>query len=288
MALAAAWVAVLVGCGMEEIKSTWLDRQETRGGSHDDPQQSNARHFIAKGEAVLDIFNDEKTLLLQISTRNQNLHRQLSTAGLTVWFDETGGTKKRYGLRFPSGRPSRGKGETQQGNLVDNRVEAGRDVPFSPDERNNTDNIEITGPGENEYSRISSADSKLYGIQYRTEGAGGYFVHELRMPLIRNVAAPYGIARHTPKLIGICLESSQKENSRIDTGITVEGGGRGGGGPQGGGPRGGDREDGQGPSGGMGGPSQGGAGRGDGGQEMRGEPLKLWLKVHLAVKPAYR
>lgn len=269
LAIAVALSAVISGCGEEEMKSAWLDRQAVTGGLADDPQQSSVRHFIAKGEAVIDIFNDEKTLVVQISTRNQNLHKQLTMAGLMVWFDETGGKNKRYGLRLPSGGPSPSQGQSQRGNRVPRRDVAERDAPFDGQDRSNTGNIEITGPGENEFSRISVKDSNQYGIQYRTEGSGGYFVHELRMPLIRGAATPYGIAQQMPTMIGICLEPPQKDNSRVDTGITVGGGGRGGRGPQGGG---------------TGGPP-GGRGRGDMGQGTQEAPLNLWLKVHLAVKP---
>lgn len=262
--------AMMMGCGAKEIKSKWLHHPSMIGDAYNDPKQDDGRLFIADGETVIEIFNDEKSLLLRLSTRNHGIHRQLSTAGLTVWFDEAGGKKKRYGLQFPPSGSSQEGQEPPQGYRHHPEEEMEKEDSPARHNRINTGDIKITGPGDPEHGRISVTDSKPYGIHLRTDRVGDYFLYELHVPLIRNAATPYGIALHTTKVIGVGLKSQSLEKPQAETGISSGGGGgRRGGGRQGGGDTAGSLEEGR--------PDEKGL-------QEKTKPIDLWLKVHLAAK----
>ena len=246
-----------MGCGEDEIQSRWLDRQITP-----DRSQNAAQQLIAKDQVSVEVQNDDKSLSLRLSTRNRSLQRQISTAGLTVWLDETGGKKMTYSLRFPPLSPN-GQQEPVQRDREEKSEYAGI--------------IEIIGPGESEFSRMSIEDSLPYGIRYKTGIVGGDFVVEIQLPLIRNAATPYGVTSSKRNVIGIGLVSVQRELSRAGTG---DGRGRGGGGGRRGG-RG--RGVGQASTGVTSDASERGGSRGAGQESLT--PLSQWLKVHLANKP---
>ena len=261
---------------MEELYSTWCDRQITIDGLDDGTEWANALHSVAKGELTVGLLNDEKMLYLRLSTGNQAIQRQVLTAGLTVWFDETGGQEQIYGVHFPfpienrrrgSGRrPASGRGGTKGIDLSERRD------PFSEISQGE---IEIIRPGAHEQSRITADHFSPYGILCHVGSTNDTFVYELRVPLIKDVNSTHGIAVNKPKIIGIGLVAGESEQLRQNAGD--RGGGRGGGrGPGGmGGPPEGGR-------GGLGQPPQGPPG---GDVQEKARPINQWLKVHLAQRP---
>lgn len=271
-------IVFLTGCGMEELYSTWCDRQVIIDGLDEGTEWENALHSVAKAELTVGLLNDEKMLYLRLSTRNQAIQRQVLTAGLTVWFDETGGRGQIYGVHFPLPiqirRPS-----------LERWPASGRDGAKRMDPPDVADlfseisrgEIETTRPGENEHSMISADHSSPYGIECRVGNTKGALVYELRVPLIRDKNTSHGIAVSKPKIIGIGLVTGEDEHLRQGAGD--RGGGPGGGrgpGGMGGGP--------EGRGGGMGQPSQGSPG-GMGGIQETMKPINQWLKVHLAERP---
>jgi hypothetical protein len=263
---------------MEELYSTWCDRQVTIDGLDEGTEWENALHSVAKGEITVGLLNDERMLYLRLSTRNQAIQRQVLTAGLTVWFDETGGKEKIYGVHFPLPIQNRRPG-------LERRPASGRDGAKRMDPSDGPDpfsemsqgDIEITRPGENEHSMISADHSSPYGIRCRVGNTKGAIVYELRVPLIRDENSSHGIAVNKPKIIGIGFVTGEDEHLRQGAGD--RGGGRGGGrgpGGMGGGP--------EGRGGGMGQPPQGSPG-GMGGIQETMKPINQWLKVHLAERP---
>ena len=270
-------IIFLTGCGMEELYSTWSDRQVTIDGLDDGTEWENALHSVAKGEITVGLLNDERTLYLRLSTRNQAVQRQVLTAGLTVWFDETGGKEQIYGVHFPLPIQNRRPGSEP-------RPASGRDGAKRMNSSDMADlfseisrgEIEITRTRKNEYSMISADQSSPYGIQCRIGNTKGALVYELRVPLIRDENSYHGIAVNKPKIIGIGLVTGEGEQPRQGAGD--RGGGRGGG--RGPGGMGGGLE---GRGGGMGQPPQGPPG-GMGSIETM-KPINQWLRVHLAERP---
>jgi uncharacterized membrane protein YgcG len=277
MAVVLILLTMVMGCGMEEMYSVWCDRQITIDGLDEGTEWENALHLVAKGEITVGLLNDKRMLYLRLSTRNQAIQRQVLTAGLTVWFDETGGKEQIYGVHFPLPIQNRRPG-------LERRPASGRDgvkrmePPDSPDPFSEISrgDIEITRPGKNEHSMISADHSSPYSIRCRVGNTKGALVYELRVPLIRDENSFHGIAVNKPKIIGIGLVTGEDEQPRQDMG---DRGGRGGGGRPGG--MGGGQE---GRGGGMGQPPQGPPGDMGGIRETM-KPINQWLKVHLAEQP---
>ncbi|MDP1993322.1 MAG: hypothetical protein Q8K00_20070 [Syntrophales bacterium] len=276
--MAAALTVLVMGCGMEEMYSAWCDRQVAIDGRDDGIECENALHSIAKGEITVGLLNDEKMLYLRLSTRNQAIQRQVLTTGLIVWFDETGGREKIYGIHFPLSIKNRRPGSER-------RPASGRDGAKRADPSDGPDQfseisrgeIEIIRPGKNEHSMVLADDSSPYGIQCRIGNTKGTLVYELRVPLITDENSTHGIAMSKPKIIGIGLVTGEDEQLRQDAGD--RGGGPGGG--RGPGGMGGGLE---GRGGGMGQPPQGPPG-GMGSIRETMKPTNQWLKVHLAERP---
>jgi hypothetical protein len=255
-----------IGCGMEEIYSKWCDHVVTIGGIDGGAEWENARHAMDDGNITVGLLNDEKTLFLRLSTRNQAIQRQILAAGLTVWFDGEGGKKKIYGIHFPASGQGSGRSPMLKGD---------RDQRDDPDEMSGKlrevaqGELKITGPEQNERSYIAAEDSTQYGLQYSFGYAKGDLVYELGIPLTRNNSTPYGIAVREASIIGIGLEPGKIERSQETTG-----GGRSG---KRGSHRGADQ------GGASGGQKDGRGGMADSQEPMK--PIDQWLKVHLAVKP---
>ena len=273
IAIISVLLGFFIGCGMEEIYSKWCDPVVTIGGIDGGAEWENARHAMDDGNITVGLLNDEKTLFLRLSTRNQAIQRQILAAGLTVWFDGEGGKKKIYGIQFPasgqgSGRSPMLKRDRDKRDDLDEMSGKLREVAQGE--------LKIIGPEQNEHSYIAAEDSTRYGrLQYSLGYTKGDLVYELGIPLTRNDSAPYGIAVRKTSIIGIGLETGKIERSQE----TMGDGGRGGAGGRGDGNPGGGRN-----PGGMGRAPEGSAG-GYGGFQEAGKPIDQWLKVHLAIRP---
>ena len=261
--------AAVTGCGLEELYSTWCDRRVTVDGIDGGTEWDGALHLLAKQEITVGLLNDEKRLYLRLSTRSQAVQRQIMTAGLTVWFDERGGSQRLLGIHYPLPSQNRRPDfERRPESRKEGAKRTDRPEGIEPLREMRPGEIEITYAEKNEHSTISADPPSAHGVQCRIGEAGGLLVYELRVPLIRDGDSPYGIASQRPKAIGIGLETGQEEQPRGEMGGGGRGPGGGGRGPTGGGmgaPP-------QGPPGGMGKPES-------------AKPLAKWLKVHLAEGP---
>ncbi|MFH1409937.1 MAG: hypothetical protein ABIG80_00005, partial [Patescibacteria group bacterium] len=59
--------------------------------------------IIEKKHLALSVLRDEEFLYLGVLFSESIQQMQILRQGMTVWFDPEGGTKKRLGIRFPSG-----------------------------------------------------------------------------------------------------------------------------------------------------------------------------------------
>lgn len=271
-----AFSAGLIGCGMKELYSAWHDRPVAGSAEDEWLEWNRALHWLPGEEVTVGLLNDDRMLYLRLSTRNKAIQRQVLTAGLTVWFDETGGRNEAYVIRFPL--PNRGmEPGVERRPAMEGDAEGRMDPSGGPDpfRKVSQGDMEITRPGKNEYSVILADNSDPNGIRSRIRDVQGSLVYELRVPLIRDESSPLGITAGKPKTIGIGLMTGEDTRPSQSWGGDGGGGGRG---PGGGGPgpegRGGGTGPPQGPPGGMGG----------GGRE-KAQSIDLWLKVHLAERP---
>lgn len=209
-------VVLLVGCGMEEIRSTWCDRQTTinEGGF---VKWENAGRPVAIGDITVNVLNDDQTVYMRLASTNPAYLSRFIQAGFTVWFDEKGGDRKTYGIKFPLPVPSTNNmaPRASSAQKSDVKKDPKRDAVAERLREIAQGDIEIFRPGENEFSTLSADYSAPYGIRCRLDYTKGLFAYELYMPLVKDKSHPYAIADSRPKILGIGLETGKVEQQRF-------------------------------------------------------------------------
>jgi hypothetical protein len=263
------FMSILIGCGEEEINSTWLNRKIVINGIDNVQEWENALHHIKEKDITIGFLNDEDALYIRLSTRNMAIQQQVLTTGFTVWFDETGGNKRMYGIHFPlpplnkDSHPERSHSpsgiheeQTSSSGISNKLLQASQG------------DMEIIQPGKKEFSMIIPDYSSSDGIQCHMENIRDDFIYKLRVPLTRSNSQHYGIAMTKIRTIGIGFETGEIEHKHETTkgsgGRGRHGGGRGHGGNTGESPE--------------------GEGSSSGNHEMM-KSINTWLKVNLAAKP---
>jgi hypothetical protein len=254
--------------------------------------------------------NDADTLYVALITSDSATALQALHQGLIVWLDTEGGSKKRFGIKYPVGRdprsasraerPQGGEDSGRRGRPDDSGGQQGdgaRGYATGGEPRDaeamwkqalsdsQLSTAELLGPGKDDVRDLMLDLSQT--IRAKIGHAEGMMVYELAVPLARTPEVPEGLGVRPGAVIGIGLETPERETSGAGGGRSGGmGGGRGGG--MGGGRGGG--------MGGMGGGRGGGMGGGRGG-EMGGasgrfgqpeKPLKAWTSVLLATGPVAR
>ena len=213
--------------------------------------------FIVEGEGVaLGFLNDRQNLYVCLLAENASLRNRIMRQGLTVWFDPQGGKTKSFGIKFPLGLTP---GERPM-------VKPGEERPESENpSRGSLTELEIIRSDKEMPQKMNVEDAK--GIEVKAVPSTGFFVYELKIPLVQWEQRPIAVGAEPGKTIGIGFETGKFDSSQMPEGRS--GGTRGGGG---GAPMGGGR-------GGRGG--MGGRGGYDRGQQLS-EAMKIWATVKLA------
>lgn len=259
---------LIVGCGMDEVESTWRDRAVTIDGIDNGIEWENSIYYFGEQKVAIGILNDESDLYIRLSSRDRNIQRQIVALGFTVWFDAKGGKKKTLGIHFPIGMQSSGI-QVMRGV---GRIERNEDTDqLQKMLEESQKEIEVFGPGKKESCTLFVADAKELGINSKINFSKGNLVYELQIPLVRSESKPFGIGSEVSQTIGIGLETGEINVEQMRNQMGGRGGGMGGIGGRGGGG-----------SGGM----RGGRGRTGrrGGRQMT-ESIELWLKTELASDP---
>jgi hypothetical protein len=301
----------IIGCGMEEARSTWCNGEVVIDGIDSGAEWENARYYLSEQKVTIGLKNDDKYLYVRLSTSDHGRQRQILSSGGYLWCDGTGTSKKTFGIHFPIG--SRGNMERQKpdgsGKNMEQRPMQGNDSGgmggFDKDDLKESgemlkkmllqvnNEIEIIGPGKNSKTKMYINEAEKSGILARIDESKGSIVYELKIPFERNESQPYGIGSLKNNKVAIGLDlpamSMMRQQGKDNSGRQ---GGRRGGGMDGGigGSRGGGMGGMGGDMGGMGGMGESG-GRGGGMQGSRPnsgmgtEAMELWLKTDLASKP---
>jgi len=232
--------------------------------------------YLEKEKIAVSVQSDSQFLYLCLRP-DRSWFRHAMMAGFTVWFDSTAKSKKILGIRFPIGR---------QGMPMDRPAEnsePGRDrgafmsAAFAE--------IEIIGPEKGDLNRLPAQNN--YGIIAAVGQDPETPVYELQVPLSKEADKAYRVAAAPGTRISLGLESSKMKRPERGgrTGFRSNGGEPGGEPGEPGGMGGGRR-------GGMGGGMHGGMGGGRGGRGPEGmagrqmektDPIKIWIKVDLAL-----
>jgi hypothetical protein len=233
-----------------------------------------------------------------LSSSDQSVPFLLMRRGLIVWFDAEGGTKKRFGIRYPviegglggpgtrrpggsgppAGGPGRDPGRDPGGDPGRPPGDEGpppgpSGLMFDPAKDGRWAHLELLGPGKDD--RRSLMLDHAPGIEVRVGRVEGSVVYELKVPLQIDDGHPYAIGARAGATIGVGLETPEIEKTEGTGGFSMPGmGGRPPGGGTGGGGMGG-------------GPPMGGGGGSRGGPEgfKPAKPIKAWATVQLASPP---
>jgi len=247
------------------------DKAITVDGNFDD-WYGHLQPFGADPVAV-QFLNDGEFLYVRLTAYDAAARMQIARLGMTVWFDPAGGTKKKFGVRYPvveqGGLDSQGRGRGGFGGFGGGGGRRGDGPP--PEETGApTERVDIIGPGKDDARSLTR--DHLRGLDVAIHNEQGTLQYELKVPLARTADHPYAIETAPGKTIGVGLETGKM--AQRSAGMGRGGGGGGGRGRGGGG------------MGGRGGGGGGGGGRSGGRQGgfEQPKPLKSWAT--LTIGPA--
>ena len=248
----------LLGCGGQELVSTWRETEITVDGQ--DTEWEGAMAYLDDPGVAIGLLNDAEYLYICLATVDSRVVRQVVGSGLTVWFDPQGGKKEVFGVNFPLGmdpstmggppenmsRPEPGEGEPPEGMSRSAPEESGPD----PERirrmlETSVDEMVIMGPEKNRSRRMPVAGSQE--VKVKLGYTGGKLVYEMRVPLRRDLEHPDAIGLEDGDDIGMGFETAEidreamkeRMKGRMGSGGSPPGGMDGGGPPMGGGVRGG-------------------------------------------------
>jgi len=215
---------------------------------------------------AVQFLNDGEFLYVRLTASDAATRMQIMRLGMTIWFDSSGGTKKKLGIRYPVVEQGQGPPSEPDGGPGGRRRRGGEGPP--PDESGPPrDRVDILGPGKDDARSLMR--DHLPGVDVAIHAEQGTLQYELKVPLAGSGDHPYAIGTAPGKTIGVGVETGKLHMPSFGAG---RGGGGGGGGGMGGGGR------------GRGGGGMGGGGRGGGGQRgserpLPPKPLKPWATV---------
>ena len=279
-----AMLGLVAACKSVELASPWVDEEVVVDGVND--EWIGATTYFEKQDVNVGLLNDDEFLYVSLVTSGP-VGRLAMAAGLTVWFDPSGGKDEWYGIGFPvppepndrsgggrGGRGGRGR-DARAGGRGGGRSGTGGSRPGD-----RLRQVELEGPGELSRRRLPLPVGG--GLEVAIRRNGPTFVYELKVALARNDDYRMGLGVEPGSEIGVSFVTGEMGGQGRGRGGF--GGGFGGGGGRGGG--GGGRGGGGGGFGGGGGRGGGGGGRGGPGGGDRPDPLELWAKVQLSTRPS--
>jgi hypothetical protein len=290
---------VLAGSSAIALRSAWRDVEITVDGSH--AEWSELTSFAKDVPFSIGMKNDGTSLFVVLSSSDQSVPPLLMQRGLIVWFDPAGGTRKRFGIKYPviegggvpgprrpggfGGAPGTQPGDQSgQGSQRPPGAEGPPPEPsglmFDPAKDGRWARLELLGPGKDD--RRSLILEATPGIEVRVGRVEGSVVYELKVPLQVDDGHPFAVGARPGAKIGIGLETPEAEKAENPGDMGKPGGRPPGGGGAGGRP----------PGGGMGGggtgglpPMGGGGPRGGPGGFEPPKPIKAWATAQLASAP---
>jgi hypothetical protein len=261
------------------VKSAWNANQIVIDGKDND--WDDTMFYIPDAQLTAGVRNDSNYMYIILKTTNRMQTFQVLGSGLTVWFDQSGGTSQKFGIHFPLGR-GEGDGEMRQPSPPTGSSTSDAD---NPDENENQsasfadmapNELELLGVNENGPVRLTIADAK--GIELQMSHSRDGLIYEMKVPLRVSPDRPYAISPKATS-VGVEFVTGKFETRSRGEGMERRGEGEGPGGEGGGeGMPGG----GTGGYGGMRGGGGGGRHFGGGTNGQAPKQIDFWLKVQLA------
>ena len=230
-------ISALPGCGNLQLESIRRDREIIIDGKYSDWGKAEA-YYDEKEKLVVSLCNDQDYLYICLISRNRKIETQLMESGFVVWFDPDGGKNKSFGIRFPIGMKSMGMSITENDKKIreyggegDIEDPAGRENDRWTDKdfekkletleglqekieivRKDAGQDIVKGKGKphrgakDKGTELSLEESSKLGIEAKMGHENGYFVYELKVPLIKSTKHPYAVELRTDKTTGLGLE----------------------------------------------------------------------------------
>jgi hypothetical protein len=230
--------AVFFGCARPNFSSTWRDHAIVINGKYTD--FGNATVYYDEGKKVtLNLYNDNDFLYICLISRNHKIESQLMDSGFLVWFDPDGGKKKVMGIRFPLGMKAMGMSLTEDQRSRED-WESKEDQTGAEEEKDRAaarrrqrdfdkrleaveglqEEMEIiTGADKAGHIKLSLEAAAKQGIEAKTGRQNGYFVYELKVPLIKDSQHQYAIGTKKSRLIGLGMEMAGPDMGVPDKGM---------------------------------------------------------------------
>ena len=232
------------------------------------------------------VANDQSYLYLRLTASDPTVRNEIVRRGLIVWFDESGGTKKHFGIHYPvvESQGTAADSSGSQGRSGYGGHHGGGSASAPSDDYEPANRIDVLGPGKNDARSLTSDHGS--GVEAAVRVSEGQVLYELKIPLAKSADHPYALDTAVGKTIGIGFETPKVEHQSPD-GSSGGGGGYGHGGGGSGGGMGGHGGGMHGGGGGGGRTGGGGGGhQGGGGGYQAPKPLKAWATATLTGSPA--
>ena len=228
------------GCAKPNFMSAWKNHEIPINGKYTDFGNAMV-YYDERSRVAINMFNDNEFLYICLISRNRNMEKQLMESGFVVWFDPENGKKKMIGIRFPIGMREMGMPLAED--EAEPNFKEGMDHPPEDDSANVKkdagdfekhlevieglqEEIEIMIGAVNGNVKLSLNDAKKQGIEVKVGRQNGYFVYEIKMPLMKSAHRQYAIGAKPGKHIGMVLEMAGPGKSRMGRNGGIEGGGR--------------------------------------------------------------
>jgi hypothetical protein len=219
-----AAVFILTGCSSAvKLTSDWKKSDIVIDGRPDD--WDGSLYLLKKANVLVGVRNDSENLYMCFITNDQSAQRQIMRNGLTVWFDPSGGSSERYGIKFPLGARfsaskepgSSGSGASPESDAPPAMIDSTKGVKPPPAEissRTGADDmqksIQLIFTGEDRTQDLLLVELRSMEVKY-TAGRNT-FVYELKVPLHKTAEIPFEL---TPKdgVLGIGFKSEFKKET---------------------------------------------------------------------------
>src|SRR5260221_5507986 len=131
---------------------------------------------------------------------------QIMRMGLTLWFDSAGGTKKKYGIRYPVVERGEDRGGRDGGGgSGGGRGRRGGGGQPSDDAPAPADRVDILGPGKDDARSLTRDHLSCVDVAIRAEQ--GTLQYELKMTLARRADHTYAIYAAPGQTIVVSIDT---------------------------------------------------------------------------------
>ena len=154
---------------------------------------------------AVQFLNDGEFLYVRLTASDAAARMQIMRLGMTIWFDPSGGTKKKFGIRYPVVDPP-----SRLAALRGRRRRTARDGPPPEDSAPPRDRIDILGPGKDDARSLTR--DHLPGVDVAIHAEQGTLQYELKVPLARSGDRPYAIETAPGKTIGVGVETGKLQS----------------------------------------------------------------------------